>query len=382
MPRSRFLPGIFLCCTLALPASQATETAPLMQQVFDAIAYLLPLSLREDDGSAAWDRTLVDEKLATLEQAATAYAAHAKADDAVTRDLAQSFADRTQDIAGAFREAWPGYAWFSLMELTQHCVACHSRLPAQDADGFAQRLLARLDLDRLDASELAQLLVATRQFDAALAALERKLANATVPAVDLDNLGVLVDYLDIALVVRHDPARVDETLARFLQRDDVPYYLHERITRWRRWLAEFGPLLAGPASLVEARRLFLAADPLTRTPRGRERAIHDLVAASLLERYLHERPGAQGEDVGEAWYMLGVIALRTTEPRYSVPGLELNLAAAIRAAPHGTHAREAYALLEEFGFWRDQPLVKAAPGAFPVSLPALRKLLEIPGAPR
>ena len=369
------LTALLLACLLAVPAARATDKAGIMQQVFDAIAYLLPLSLRDHALAGEWDRELIDEKLTVLENATSALVAHTKSEDPVSRDLARAFDAQTRDIAQAFREQWPGYAWFSLMGLTQHCAACHARLPARDAGTFGQQLLARIDTSGFDERETAHLLVATREFDTALDTLERKLLKDTQPAVELDESGVLLDYLDIALVVRQDPRRADALLARFAARPDVPFFLARRLALWRAALANFGPRLAGPASLEAARELFLAADGLTRAPRGKERAVHDLIAASLLGRLVHDAASTRGEALAEAWYMLGVIALRTTEPRYSVPDMELNLAAAVRAAPAGPHARAAYSLLEEFGYWKDQPLSRATTEPGLLDMAALRRLL-------
>ena len=369
------LPAALLTSLLAVPVTGASEKAGIMQQVFDAIAYLLPLSLRDPALAGEWDRELIDEKLKVLEKATGSLVAHTKSEDPVSRDLARAFDATTGDIAQAFREQWPGYAWFTLMGLTQHCAACHARLPARDAGTFGQQLLARIDTSGFDEREIAHLLVATREFDAALDTLERKLLKETQSAVELDDAGLLMDYLNVALVVRQDPQRADALLKRFLARSDLPFYLSRRLAGWRQALADLGPQLAGPVSLPAARELFLAADNLTRAPRGKERAIHDLIAASLLGRFVQAAAAARGAELAEAWYMLGVISLRTTEPRYSVPDMELNLAAAVRASPGGPHAREAYALLEEFGYWKDQPLSQATNEPGLIDMAMLRRLL-------
>lgn len=368
-------------CLLFGASAFATDTAGddttrgVMHRVYDAIAYLLPLSVRDAEQATSWDRDLIDEKLAVLAQASDALVEHAKGKDSEFRGLARSFDETARDITSSFRETWPSYAYFSLMELTQHCVACHSRLPSGGQAAFGQKLMARVDTADFAASELAQLYVATRQFDAAEAVLEKKLMSPKEDAIDLDNAGVLLDYLNLTLSVRQDTARANALLGKFAGRPDVPRYLAHRIAQWQRSLAGLAPVLAGAPSLDEARRLFREADGLTRAPRGRERAIHDLVAASLLQRYVAAQPDAKGEDVAEAYYMLGVIALRTIEPKYSVPEMELLFASSIRAAPRGPFAREAYDLLEEFGYWRDLHLARAGDDSSLIDMNALRKLM-------
>lgn len=350
-------------------------TREVMHKVFDAIAYLLPLSVRDAEQASSWDRELIDAKLATLGAASDALVAHAKGKDEEFRYLARSFDETSREIVSSFRETWPSYAYFSLMELTQHCVACHSRLPSDAQAAFGQRLMSRIDTADFDSSELAQLYVATRQFDAAEKVLERKLLSPKEDAIDLDNAGVLLDYLNLALVVRHDSERAKALLGKFAARPDVPHYLADRIDAWQASLTALAPVLKGEPLLAKAHELFETADSLTRAPRGRERAIHDLIAASLLQRYIAAQPVATGEGVADAYFMLGIIALRTTEPKYSVPEMEGLFASAIRAAPKGPHAREAYDLLEEFGYWRDLHLARAGDDSSIIDMNALRKLV-------
>lgn len=75
------------------------------------------------------------------------------------------------------------------MKMTQHCVACYSQLQSSPRNEFSQRLLRRVNTDIFDSTELAQLYVATRQFDAALSAFEHKLLAPSEDAIDLDRAG-------------------------------------------------------------------------------------------------------------------------------------------------------------------------------------------------
>jgi len=104
-------------------AKSDAATRDIMHQVFDAIAYLLPLSVRPEGKASHWDQELIDKNLGALESASDALAAHAAAGDQAFSGLAKSFKSSSHEIASGFRDAWPSYAYFSLMELTQHCVA-------------------------------------------------------------------------------------------------------------------------------------------------------------------------------------------------------------------------------------------------------------------
>lgn len=355
----RFLAPIAVACLCASPLARADEsTRSLMDQVFDAIAYLLPLSVRDADTSSAWDRELINEKLSVLRRSATALASHTKSRAPEFGLLARSFEETVTDIDTSFREEWPTYAYFSLMELTQHCVACHSQQPAEVREEFSQRLLARINTDLFDDSELAQLYVATRQFAAAERTLAHKLLDPGQDAIDLDIAGVTLDYLQLAIGVTHTPEQAATLFEKFAKRADAPFYLRERMHHWHARLTALGPVLAEPPQLDTGRKLFQGASAEFRGTRDRGPAVDDLVAATVLRRFIDGQAVATGPDVAEAYYLLGVIALRTLEPRYSVPEMEILFASAIEADPHGPWARPSFLLLEEFGFIRDVPLAR------------------------
>lgn len=373
-----------LCAVLALmgaapaPATDPAATRRTMDEVYEALAYLLPLSVREPGRSSPYDRELIDAKLASLTGSAAVLVAHSGAREEEFRYLARSFQATVEDIVTSFAEQWPPYAYFSLMELTQHCVACHSRLPAEGRHGFGERLLARMDVAQLEPREVSDLYVATRQFDSALGVLEKKILAPDEDAVELDRSGVLVDYLNVALAVASDAGRADRLLADFAARPDLPYYLARRIAAWRASLASLAPQLTAEPTYDAARRIFADAGSLTRAPQGREQAIHDLTVANLLHRYLAGKPLQSGPEVADAYYMLGIVALRTVEPKYSVPMMESLFASAVRADPHGPRAAESYALLEEFGYIGDTPLADGAGSQRIIDMARLRALLDAP----
>lgn len=368
---------LLLCVTGFCPQAGAdTETRAIMDQVFDAIAYLLPLSVRDAEQTSEWDRELIDRKLGVLRGSANALVGHAEVRSAEFGLLARSFEETVADIDRSFREEWPSYAYFSLMELTQHCVACHARQPAVGREEFAPRLLARVNTELFDDAELAQLYVATRQFEVAENTLARKLLDPGQDAIDLDIAGFPLDYLTLAVGVTHSLDKADSVLARFAERPDAPRYLEERVKHWRERLKTLGPLVSGPPDLAVARRLYNEASASFRGTRDRRPAVDDLITAALLQRFVEARSTASGPEVAEAYYMLGVIALRTQEPRYSVPEMEILLASAIEAEPHGPHAMPAYLLLEEFGFVRDVPLARATGAGGLLDMAALRGISE------
>ena len=115
--------------SLPLGSFADDSTVSIMHRVYDSIAYLLPLSLRDPALGTEWDPALITDKLEVLKNASSALKQHSAGQDEEFRHLAGSFDDLSDNIATAFSNQWPEFAYFSLMDLVEHCVACHSRLP-------------------------------------------------------------------------------------------------------------------------------------------------------------------------------------------------------------------------------------------------------------
>jgi hypothetical protein len=366
-------------CVLAgsLEAAAAESTGAIMRDVYDAIAYLLPLSVRDPDGATPWDRPLVDAKLEVLTAAADALVEHAQAQDAEFGLLARSFDRLVRDTAASFRQEWPDYAYYSLLELTDHCVACHSRLPADAQALFGERLMARMNLDALAPEARARLYIATRRFDAALDLFEEQLLDATLDPVEADYRGLMIEYLRVALSTgaSGNLDRVKRFIDTYRQRNDLPYYLEHRLDHWRHAATRLTSSVEGTPSLRRATQIFEHSNSVTLAPGNRLRAVEDFIAARLLRQHLVSHPKLAGAELADIYYRLAIVALRTAEPEPAVPELEVLLVATIQADPQGPHARVAYALLEEYGYVQDEHLARQAGSNVLIDMPALRRAI-------
>ena len=340
----------FTVFMLGNPAVAEQSLRPIMHQVLDALAYLLPLSMTDKDVLSDLDEGLVRTQVDRLQASASTLASHAQQRDPEFALLAKSFGHAVKEVQFAFDSDFSVQSRYALLDLTQNCVACHSRLPSDGAPPFGERLMARMDTDRLGRADVAQLYVATRQFESGLEQLEQILLDNQVSAVDIDIDGTLVRYLSINIFVMQDVERPLATLNRFLERGDVPYYLRRHVAVWQRSMRELKNLVTAEPSFAQARMLFDAGSSLARSPVGREALIYDLVAASLLRRGLEAVDLHAGEEIAEAYLMLGVITLRSLEESVAVPQVELLLASAIQAAPFTEQATDAYVLLEEIAY--------------------------------
>ena len=105
-------------------------------------------------------------------------------------------------------------------------------MPADSGPDFAGGLIERVE-DRLYSElDLAQLQMATRQFDAAMATLEGIIGDAATEPLDLELDGVLFDYLNLGVGVTGELERVAATLSALRLRPDMPYYMARYAGEW------------------------------------------------------------------------------------------------------------------------------------------------------
>lgn len=176
--------------------------------------------------------------------------------------------------------------------------------------------------------------------------------------------------------MKQDPDRVQRHLRHFVQRPDVPRYLRKHVLQWIADLKETKGALASKTPLVEGRKLVRRGAPGDTRPLARDTTVPDLVASSLLLRFIDQ------DDVpkiqrAEAFYLLGVAESRGIDSPW-IPQAGVHLEFAIRLAPEAPFAGAAYDALEEYmylnygGVAGDTPL----PTDISTKLDELRKLVE------
>ncbi len=332
------------------PGAQAAtdDPRPIMHEVADALAFLLPLSLDEERFIDPDTASIIKRKLRVLEDSAGKLEAHAGGRDTGFRMLSGSLAQAARRMRRYYDYARPEDARFFLVDLTQNCIACHSRLPGVQAYPLADQLRKQIQAPTLHPRDRAQLQVALRQFEDALTSWEELFSQPHVDPVELDVEGDVIDYLTICIRVVGNLRRARETLQKLKQRGDVATYMAMHIDGWVEDLRRLEAETARAVTLERGRQLFNEANGLSVLPAGRERAVYDLVASGVLHRYIDAQGGASGTELAEAYYMLAIIEARTVERKAAVPQMEFHLEAAIRSDPKSEWAKRSYAVLEEY----------------------------------
>lgn len=355
-------PGID-SATAQSPSTAVADPRPTMQEVFEQMRVLIPLSLDEATWADPEVQPRIQAALDRLENAASALEVHGRSREAGFNELALNLERDLREVREHYRIGAFEEARFFLTGSLQSCVACHVRLPSDRSFAFADQLIDQVEIQSLDPRERAWLYVTVRRFDSALSAWEALMADPALTPAELDASGVLVDYLNVALRVRTDIPRTRKALAALAARKDVPVYLAERLQSWRDALdrldpAKFRP--GAPKALESGSALAIEAGQVAQGPFGRDGLIQDLAAASLLVRWLEEdrarrasetrNPTArERSDTAQAYYWLGVVEARSLDG-FWVNLSERHLESAIRADPKGPFAKKAYARLEETQF--------------------------------
>jgi hypothetical protein len=338
-----------IALTAALPARSEepdpAETRRIMHEVFGALQRVLPPSLDEQRFADPARRKEIQAALQTLAKNADRLSAHGSGSEPGFVFLSSSLAREANEIerryaAGRFREAR-----FELHEFTDNCVACHSRLPDERDADLSSRFMQESEIAALPLPEQAQLAMATRQFERALAAQETMLTSPGFDITSIDLLGYLDDYLEVAVRVKGDFERAARTLETFAKRPQVRTQLRHDVERWVADLRELAK--RGRIDGFEAgRRMTQEAEAAAAKHGQRALTVRYQAASGALQRFVASAPRG-APHAAEAYYWLGVIESRVGRS-YWLSQTEPYLEAAIRLAPGQPIAKQAYGLLEEF----------------------------------
>jgi len=144
-----------LCLVLARedPADETPPPDPAiraaMQEIFKALSEILPRCLSSGGFAAPADREIVSAGFAKIAANADALAKHASS---VSPDFASRGAVLADDARRASARVASGNlvdARFIALRLTESCVGCHSRLPADKDAPFASKLVDNAKLATL-----------------------------------------------------------------------------------------------------------------------------------------------------------------------------------------------------------------------------------------
>jgi hypothetical protein len=330
----------------AEPAPGDPATRAVMHGIFDAISKVLPLSFDDAAFRDEKHREEIATQLAVLRDRAGALEEHARGKDRAFEYVAKSLSADAGRLAKWYARGSYGEAQFTVQNMTENCIACHSSLRETHQYPAAKSFFAAVRLETLTPLERARYYVMSRQFDDALATYEAYFTRGSVPPSSLAGMASVVDYLKVCLNVKHDVARPRRLLAAVAAGIADDPTTKGQLTRWIAQLDKLAESRALDANGIAAARLLLERGRSEMEFfRDRDGVVYYVAANAILNAFIHGRPD-RGRDVAEAYYLLGITESLLSHS-FWVSRTEFDLESAIRLAPAAPFAPKAYALLEE-----------------------------------
>ena len=336
------------CSAEPEPAEESdADTRAIMGEIYGAMKIALPATADMALFSSPEERPRIQAALDQLAANADRLEGHTRPKDDQMQFLARSVARDARDVQRAYRHGQDARAAFLLQQITENCVACHTRLPSKDT-GIANGFVDRGAMRGLAPESRAGLLMATRRFDDAIVTLEKLLSDPDEHPALL--IAPLTDYLVLNLRVKDDYERPVPTLRKLSEHSHIWEQLRRDIGSWIEALPELRQRTRGAPDVEVARAL--VNDGRERNRLGDEQSglVHFVSASAVLERLLAESPNAEpGSEeaarLGEAYYLLGLVEARIGR-NYWISEAPFLLERAIRMAPREPFALEAYRRLE------------------------------------
>ncbi len=315
-----------------------------MKQIFSNLRVLLPASVAprgfRDPASTDEIRTALNQ----LAEAAGVVAKHVSDKELGARFLGRSLEREAREAAYLFDQGEPESAQFTILQMTEYCVECHSRSAIPADSTLSKGFLDTKAFANLGLQERARLQFATREFSAGLDTLDGLLSSSDVVGLQLPE--VATNYLVVSIRLKGDFARARGALSKLADRPDLRDYQRLDVEGWLVSLKELEATAkrSDPATLEQAISILDAASDIVRFPTSRQALVHYVVASTVLQRFVEGE--ATQADKALAYYLLGVVESRLR--RSSWLALPYSYwEASIELDPAGKSARQAYALLEE-----------------------------------
>jgi hypothetical protein len=337
--------ALIACVAPAVAHAQydSAKTRPAMQRIYGDLRQVLPLALDERAFADPANRAKVRDALLALIRDTSALDDHSRGFDPGARYLARSLSRDVRIGLERFDQGNYAAAQYSVLETTNTCVTCHSRLPSWKDSEVSKGFLDAAELSALPVLDRAQLQVATRRFDEALASFESALLSPSIEPIDL--FRPLIDYLTVCVRVKGDPKRPVSVLQKFAARPDVWTQLRLDVLQWVKDLAKLTPAELDSQDPAQAKTMVDRARGEGIHPSDRRGLIEYLAASRILTRVIAVRRDASPE-LAEAYYLLGAVEARIGQDFWASPA-DFYLEVAVRMAPGSEAGRRAYALLEE-----------------------------------
>lgn len=322
------------------------KTRQIMDTIFEPLSKVLPLSFNENDFTSAKNRAQITSSLKDLSEHANVLEKHAENKGRSFEFVAKSLERDAKNLYRWYTKGQYDEARFTLHNMTENCIACHSALPENTRFPPAEKFFAAIKLKDLPPLERAHIQVLSRQFDDAIGTYEEVLRSKEIHPLNLIVLGAFTDYLKLCISVKNDLKRPQALMKEIMDRPVTPLHVKEQLKKWLVTLQKFDQEgILQKTDLESARKTITDGRSIMEFPRDRDGLVHYLVGSAILNRFVYKQPD-RGAQVAEAYYWLGV-SESLLEHSLWIQRSEFYFESAIRLAPAADFAPKAYTLLED-----------------------------------
>jgi hypothetical protein len=370
------LAGILSRSAISGDANAVADDAPrteTMQALAGGLATAFGSSLKGDRFREEANRALLRNALVKLARGAEDLLAHGEEFGKSTEHLRMVMARDAEQALADFEAGQFDDAQRRVHQLLEHCFACHTRLPEPGRSALGKRITQGTSLRNLDLEERVFFLVATRQFDRALATIETALRS---PGEVPTRITWLFEaYLKLSIRVNRSYGEAREALEDSLEASALPRCLEARVRTWIRALAELEARRTHPVNLRTARMLIDEGRRRNEFPADNRGLVHFVAASGLLLRFLENHDG-RDDQKAEAYFLLGVVETHISSGLWT-DQTDFYLETAIRLHPHSQLAMQAYSFLQGYVIFKHSGASGAfVPDSMWTHLDTLRALAE------
>lgn len=327
-------------------AAGKPTTREIMRSIFDPLSHVLPYSFDQDTFSAEKNRAAIKAELAKLTQNIGNLEQHASSQDRGFEFVAKSLARDVRSLDRWYGKGRYDEARFTLHNLTENCIACHSSFPEGQKVPDTASFFAKVETAKLQPLERAHLQIVSRSFDDALTTYETVFKSKDLDPAIVTLLGSFSDYLKVSISVKSDFKRPQPVIEQLIARPTTLPHVRVQLQRWLFDLKELDSRnVFQTVDVPAAKKIIDEARSQMEFPRDRDGLVRYLTAEAMLTRFIRGRTVRDAQSA-EAYYLLG-ITTALSEHSFWITRSDFYLESAIRLAPAARFAPKAYTLLEE-----------------------------------
>ena len=327
----------------ALPAADEAKIKGAMQQIYQNMSVLLPMSLNDKVFHSPEKASSIKKSLEQLQQSSQQLEEYTKPlkDEAINL-IGEEFHYFSKEAAKAFTHDQKSRAQALIQFQTEACMACHTMRTSTSEPRLALGFLSDINYSNLGTWEKARFLTMVRQFDASMSEYERLLGSDHLASEEKLLSNAYNEYLILGLRVTENLPRVKLFLQKIVKQPE-PHLVRESLKIWLKDI-EMVEKLPQPWTGKTAKQLIELGSQGNKYPADPQGIVYYIVASKILRQQLdRETPPKTPAVLAEYNYLLGKSEL--VVDHFGFKALRY-FAKAIKLSPQSAVAKQALELYQ------------------------------------